>query len=1023
MRDQTSVFSSPDPKVSKVLESPSIEELIQKGQEEKLHQQQIWLIDERGWDAKDNGFVFYAWLKKYYPEINAYYVITQNSADYQKIAEIDSKTIIEYNSEQHKCYYLFSKFVISSQGGNHCHPLNYERLKTHYPSIFKSQFIFLQHGVLKDYISYFHKGHFNSALFIISGEMERRLFEIVYQYTPDDLALTGLCRFDLLSNHHNKQPYIFFMPTWRAWIKNEKDFLASKYYRELKELLNHPELNQLLNKHRFQLKFFIHPNFSSYSKFFKSASSSIEILTGDEDIGTLIRECSLMMSDYSSAIIDAAYMDKPIVYYQPDYDKFRASHYSETCFYSYVEHGLGAVVTSLSPLLDEISTILDSGCANSEKYRERANYIFAHRDKEACQRTFDAILKHENLPERLSQLYTSSALIKMGYFQVLVKDNILYVFLTTDEKTGIMVQKFSIGFSLMTGEKKSQEINLPNASMTLFIEEKLVYAFATSLPDLTSSIDIQGHSHKLLSPMPVNSEHKNVAQLGFTVDGGAGIATLRLHKGLLDSGVNSFLFQKKKTKTSAPYRVYTFENDSNNAITDWNNRQNTYEGNTIFTLSSPSEHKKYDFLDNFDILNFHWIAKYLSIETIAYLSHQNKPIVWTFHDINPLAGGCHAFHGCKSWQTDCMNCPQLIGNYDNYPAKILAAKKKYFNFKNITVVVLNQHFKKLVEQSPLFNQSRVEVIPNSIDIDIFKPLDKQQTRQKLGLEENKKYLLYVSAYASIIKGYKEFEQTISEYEKQYGSNDIEILLVGNLPKHRNIKLPFKEFGHVGEDKIIELYSASEVTVLSSIEDNLPNVILESFSCGTPIVGFKVGGLPDMVKDDYNGYTVELGDIKGLADSINKVLDGKDLSGNCREYAEENLGLEVQAKRYKALYEDLLSRPAKATEERDSIPEVFSETAPIVIKLLNEAVSLKEKEKNELAKKQKILDAENQKKQQQIEQMSAENQKKQQQLNKYSAECQEKQLIIDDIYSSKKYKLASALAAPYIKAKQIMKNER
>ena len=84
-----------------------------------------------------------------------------------------------------------------------------------------------------------------------------------------------------------------------------------------------------------------------------------------------------------------------------------------------------------------------------------------------------------------------------------------------------------------------------------------------------------------------------------------------------------------------------------------------------------------------------------------------------------------------------MNCPQLIDNYDDYPAKILAAKKKYINFKNITVVVLNQHFKKLVERSPLFNESRIEVIPNSIDTDRFKPLDKQKTRQKLGLEENK----------------------------------------------------------------------------------------------------------------------------------------------------------------------------------------------------------------------------------------------------------------------------------------------
>ena len=918
-----------------VLEYPAIEALIQKGQAEQLHQQNIWLINERGWDAKDNGFVFYAWLKIHHPEINAYYVITQDSPDYAKIAEIDSKTIIEYQSEQHKLYYFFSKFVISSQGGDHCHPLKYEYLKTHYPSVFKSQFIFLQHGVLKNFISYFHKGHFNSALFIISGKMEQQLFEHGFQYTPDDLALTGLCRFDLLANN-KMEPYIFFMPTWRSWIKDEKDFLVSKYYREFDELLKHPKLDELLKKHGFKLKFFIHPNFSQYSKFLKSTSSTVEILTGDEDIGTLIKGCSIMISDYSSAIIDAAYMDKPIVYYQPDYKEFRTSHYSETCFFSYEDHGLGTVVTSLNSLLDEISTVLDSGCSNSEKYRKRANYIFAYRDKGACQRTFDAIQKHETFPERLSQLYTSSSLIKMAPFQILVKDNILYVFLATHEKTGVFVQNFSIHFNLMTGEEKSQKVNLANSSMTFTMGDKLVYTFTSRIPDLTTSINILKNTYKLPTPVlgSSNTQHISVAHLGFTVRGGAGIAALRLHKGLLDSDVDSFLFQKEKTNNNAPYRVHTFENGSNNAINDWNNQNNTYKGNTIFSLSNPSEHGKHDFLNYFDILNFHWIARYLSIETIAYLSHQSTPIVWTFHDINPLSGGCHYFHGCNNWKEDCNECPQLKDNFDNLPLKVLAKKKEFFNFKNITVVVLNRHFKRLVEQSPLFNESRIEIIPNSIDTKKFHSKNSALIYEELALESGKKYILYVAAYASTIKGYNEFEITISKYVEKYGAEDVTILLAGSLPFDRNISLPYIEYGHISEEKLINLYNISHVTVVSSVEDNHPNIMLESISCGTPVVGFKIGGLPDVISDGVTGYTVELGDCEALADCINKVLTGLDLSKNCIDYAENNLRLDIQASRYKSLYEELLLSPSKKSERANNIPEIFPETAISLLRIQN-----------------------------------------------------------------------------------------
>jgi len=465
-----------------------------------------------------------------------------------------------------------------------------------------------------------------------------------------------------------------------------------------------------------------------------------------------------------------------------------------------------------------------------------------------------------------------------------------------------------------------------------------IKALDYSLEKIVDSLEDLIYSKSKKTPTQLNKIHKennkklSITQICTSTSGGAGIACYRLHCGLID-------IQNVDAKLITNPIAKNFETDFTQI-----SRNNRYPGNTIFSLSYPSltfDNLK-TIIENNDIINLHWVQGMVSTEALAYLSHSNKPIVWTFHDINPLTGGCHYFHGCENWKTDCMNCPQLIDNYNNYPAKILAAKKKYINFKNITVVVLNKHFKTLVEKSPLFNESRIEIIPNSIDTNKFKPLDKNKTRYKLGLYKNKKYLLYVADYASSIKGYKEFEQTVEEYEKLFNTENIEILLVGNLPNDRNIKLPFKEFGHVDEEKIIELYNASNVTVLSSIEDNLPNVILESFSCGTPVVGFKVGGLPDLIKNDYNGYTVNLGDVKGLANAIHKVLVGKDLSKNCRKYTEKNLKLDIQSKRYKILYDEILDKPIKITKKQNLIPEIFPETTSTVINFFNESILMKNK---------------------------------------------------------------------------------
>ena len=171
-----------------------------------------------------------------------------------------------------------------------------------------------------------------------------------------------------------------------------------------------------------------------------------------------------------------------------------------------------------------------------------------------------------------------------------------------------------------------------------------------------------------------------------------------------------------------------------------------------------------------------------------------------------------------------MNCPQLKDNYDNYPAKVLATKKKYFNSKNITVVVLNRHFKTLLEKSPLFCESRIEIIPNSINTEFYTPSDKTAAKKRLKLPLNKKILFYFANSGNSIKGYKEFCKSMSFLRNK----DYHILLAGSLPENRSLGVSYTYIGHVEEKALIKAYNASDETLVSSIEHNLPNIMLESY---------------------------------------------------------------------------------------------------------------------------------------------------------------------------------------------------
>ncbi|WP_040484519.1 glycosyltransferase [Lyngbya aestuarii] len=424
---------------------------------------------------------------------------------------------------------------------------------------------------------------------------------------------------------------------------------------------------------------------------------------------------------------------------------------------------------------------------------------------------------------------------------------------------------------------------------------------------------------------------------------GAGYAAFRIHKGLLNTRIHPTLFTTVRNHKSFP-GVQVVSDPLNNNGETWRILQDpsiSKPGLTIFSINHPLINSKQlaSMVADADVVNLHWTARFLSIENIAQLSNMGKPLVITIRDMNPLTGGCHYFHGCHKWQNSCYNCPQLVDTFDNFPSKVLNAKRHYYNFDNITIVTLSRHSAEIVKKSPYFNQCRIEIIPNSIETNIFKPHNKNEARKKLGLPLNRKIIGYLPSYSSRVKGYQEMLEVLDLFYHKYSELNPLIMLIGSrTPVNEQIQLENKSIGYINDnEKLAIAYSAADVVVVPSLEETFSNTTAESISCGTPVVGFQTGAIPDMVKDGVTGYTFPVGDVKGLAKGIYATLTGKSMSDDCRVYAEKNLSFMIQAQLYEELFYDLYIHD----KMKDKVSKLFNyeflsyfpETTPTIMNLL------------------------------------------------------------------------------------------
>lgn len=310
-----------------------------------------------------------------------------------------------------------------------------------------------------------------------------------------------------------------------------------------------------------------------------------------------------------------------------------------------------------------------------------------------------------------------------------------------------------------------------------------------------------------------------------------------------------------------------------------------------------------------DIIHLHWINQgFLSLKDIEELVKLNKPIVWTMHDMWPCTGICHHARDCEKFQMICESCFFLKSKGKDLSTSVFDKKLSLYKEANITFVGCSRWLSGKAKKSYLLRDKTVLSIPNPIDTEVYHPMDQDMTRELLGLPSGKRLLLFGALNVTDKrKGIDYLIEALRKIEKQ----DVELVVFGQAKDDIRGLFPVSihSMGYLSdESKIVALYNAVDMFITSSLEDNLPNTIMESMACGTPCVGFEIGGIPEMIDHKINGYVASYKDASDLANGIRWVLEHEDqqaLSDACVKKVQENYTEEVVAKQYMALYKRLL----------------------------------------------------------------------------------------------------------------------
>jgi len=353
-----------------------------------------------------------------------------------------------------------------------------------------------------------------------------------------------------------------------------------------------------------------------------------------------------------------------------------------------------------------------------------------------------------------------------------------------------------------------------------------------------------------------------------------------------------------------------------------------------------------------DIVHLHWVNHaFLKPRDLAQLRKLNKPIVWTFHDSNAFTGGCHVRYSCDHFERECGSCPLLnISHENDLSHRIWKSKEKAYSKLSFVIVAPSTWMEASVRRSKLLRNRRIEVIPNTVETDVFMPYVKSHAKEQLNLSKDKFILLsgFMPSRKDLHKGTPYLLEALQILidRNLVDKDNIELIIFGNRDAKNVPDFPLKTtfLGTISDDdKLAICYSAADVFLTPSLEDNLPNTVMESLACGTPVVAFTTGGIPDMVRHKHNGYLAKYKSSEDFAEGISWVYNHTErdsLNTNSRNTVEERFSERVIASRHIDLYQSLLgTSQAKASPVLSVITIVFNNVRDIertILSVINQS---------------------------------------------------------------------------------------
>jgi glycosyltransferase involved in cell wall biosynthesis len=370
----------------------------------------------------------------------------------------------------------------------------------------------------------------------------------------------------------------------------------------------------------------------------------------------------------------------------------------------------------------------------------------------------------------------------------------------------------------------------------------------------------------------------------FESNGGAAIACKRLYEALKSEGADvKMLVGIKQSKDDSIRAIidnyfkrfkhqFRFYTEKLFLLSKLKSKEDLF----FFSNSAKGENiSNHPWVKEADVINLHWFNhSFLSIENIQNLTFLNKKIVWTLHDMWAFTGGCHYTGECLKFQSQCGGCPYLSSPGENDISKRnWTQKNSLLEKSNIQFVTCSEWLCNIAMTSGLLKNKNVSAIPNPINTSLFFNKGKRKSRNNLNLPFDIKIVLFgVQNISDKRKGFKYLIEAV----KLLSEKNIEVAVFGkckeDLQQYFDVKIHI--LGKLNLEQVIDAYNAGDVYVLPSLEDNLPNTVMEAMACGTPVTAFNTGGIPEMINHKVNGYLAEYRSAKSLAEGIHWCLNNK-----------------------------------------------------------------------------------------------------------------------------------------------------